>query len=38
MVLVVADKISKISEILPIMDLVKQSPSNRPLLIFSEDL
>ena len=34
----VADKISKVSEIVPIMDLVKQSPSNRPLLIFSEDL
>ena len=38
LVLVVADKISKVSEILPVMDLVKQSPSNRPLLIFSEDL
>lgn len=37
-VLVVSDTIQKVSQIAPILDLVKNSGSKRPLLIFSTDL
>ena len=38
LVLVVSDKITKVSQIAPILDLVKTKAPNRPLLLFSEDL
>ena len=38
LVLVVADKISKVAQIAPILDLVKTKAPNRPLILISEDL
>ena len=38
LVLVVADKITKVSQIVPIMEMVKKSPMKRSLLLVSEDL
>lgn len=38
LVLVVADKITKVAQIAPILDLVKTKAPNRPLLLVSEDL
>jgi hypothetical protein len=35
---VVADKITKVAEIAPILDLVKTKAPNRPFLLVSEDL
>jgi chaperonin GroEL len=38
LVLVVADKITKVSQITPILDMVKTKAPNRPFLLVSEDL
>ena len=38
MVLVVADKITKVAHIAPILDLVKTKAPKRPFLLISEDL
>jgi chaperonin GroEL len=38
LVLVVADKITKVAQIAPILDLVKTKAPNRPLILVSEDL
>ena len=37
-VLVVAGTISKVSQILPILEQVKNGPSKRPLFVLSENL
>jgi chaperonin GroEL len=37
-VLVVADKITKVAQIAPILDLVKTKATNRPFLLICEDL
>lgn len=38
LILVVADKIKSVSQIVPVLDLVKKSGTKRPLLLVSEDL
>lgn len=38
LVLVIADKITKVAQIAPILDLVKTKAPGRPLLLVSEDL